>query len=517
MKKLALLVGVEEYQDVRISGLKFVRNDVRALAGCLRDQCEFQRVRVLAEPSGRDAPTLGNVLDSLTDMAGELREDDTFLLYFAGHGVEVNGKGFLLMPDARHAFPDVGSLPLERLKEAMAKFAARRRILLLDACRNDPQAARGDADNMMGEVISRDIVAAAKSREESGGSSTSLLSACRTQQRAYAWPEKKHGVFTYYLLQGLRGAAWKDDRVTFQELAGYVQTEVARWSKHMPGIDKPQEPWYEHYGAPSPVVLGRQVIAEVVSDRPSVVVPAAEIAAKELDLGGEVRIELVSIPAGEFMMGSPAGEADRDGDEGPAHKVRLPDSFYLSACPVTQAQYEWVMGDNPSEIPDPDHPVETVSWEEALAFCRELSTRTGSTVRLPTEAEWEYACRAGCGGRFGFGDQDAALGDYAWYDANSQDTTHPVGRKKPNDWGLYDMHGNVFEWCGDAYDAAFYAESEDVDPTGPPVGDDPQQVRVLRGGAWCSLPAICRSAFRYSGRGNHRFRYAGFRVAVDLK
>jgi eukaryotic-like serine/threonine-protein kinase len=140
---------------------------------------------------------------------------------------------------------------------------------------------------------------------------------------------------------------------------------------------------------------------------------------------------------------------------------------------VTQGEYERVMGTNPSHFKgDPRLPVETVSWQDAMTFCERLSAlpaerSAGRVYRLPTEAEWEYACRAGSTTIYSFGDSEGSLGDYAWYDSNSGSKTHPVGQKRPNAWGLYDMHGNVWEWCSDWYDGSYYASSPVDDPTGP--------------------------------------------------
>lgn len=268
MKKVALLIGVQEYRDPDISPLKYVRSDVQALAGVLRETCDFDRVRVLADAEGDGAPELNNVMSALRQAALDLRDDDLFLFYFGGHGIEHDGSAYLMMPKTDHAFPDIGSLPIERLRGILAGLVARQRLLLFDACRNSPRAGRGDEDNPMGEIISRDIVAAARTVADDAGS-TSLLAACRPRQRAYAWAEKQHGVFTYFLLEGLRGAAFDQGRLTFQDLAGYVQREVTGWSQRMPGLSRPQHPWYEHAGDPDPIVL--------VHGRPREMIPVAEI------------------------------------------------------------------------------------------------------------------------------------------------------------------------------------------------------------------------------------------------
>jgi formylglycine-generating enzyme required for sulfatase activity len=209
---------------------------------------------------------------------------------------------------------------------------------------------------------------------------------------------------------------------------------------------------------------------------------------------GEVKtntigMKLVYIPPGEFMMGS----NDGDSDEKPVHKVRISKGFYMGVYEVTQAQWQAVMGTNPSNFKGDNLPVETVSWNDATEFCKKLSQKEGRTYRLPTEAEWEYACRADSNTRFCFGDNDSGLDDYAWYGyEKSGKQTHPVGQKKPNAFGLYDMHGNVWEWCQDWYDEDYYSRSPEVDPQGHDTGS----ARVLRGGSWGISPGACRSVDR---------------------
>jgi formylglycine-generating enzyme required for sulfatase activity len=239
---------------------------------------------------------------------------------------------------------------------------------------------------------------------------------------------------------------------------------------------------------------------------------AGVLVAKELDLGGGVTMKLVFIPAGKFMMGSPESEKGREAKEGPQHEVTLSKPFYMGVTEVTQAQYQAVIGSNPSQFEGPTNPVEMVSWDDGAGFCKKLSEKARQAVRLPTEAEWEYACRAGTKTRFCFGDADEGLGDYAWYSANSEQKTHPVGQKKPNAWGLYDVHGNVWQWCADWY--GDYPKGAVTDPQGTASGSQ----RVLRGGSWISSPGLCRAAHRY--RLNPDYRYDiygfGFRVVVSL-
>jgi formylglycine-generating enzyme required for sulfatase activity len=205
------------------------------------------------------------------------------------------------------------------------------------------------------------------------------------------------------------------------------------------------------------------------------------------------------IPAGEFQMGS-----ENDSDEQPVHRVKISRDFEMGKCEVTQAQWQAVMGDNPSSFKGDNLPVEEVSWNDVQEFIRKLNQGDSKyQYRLPTEAEWEYACRAGTTGDYA-GDLDAM----AWYGSNSNNQTHPVGQKQANKWGLYDMHGNVWEWCQDWYDSNYYGQSPGADPTGPTAGS----YRVYRGGGWLSTAASCRSAIRFSISPGDRRYVLGFRL-----
>ncbi|NQT13046.1 MAG: formylglycine-generating enzyme family protein [Planctomycetes bacterium] len=234
-----------------------------------------------------------------------------------------------------------------------------------------------------------------------------------------------------------------------------------------------------------------------------------------------VGMTFVLIPAGEFLMGSPDSDNEAGADEKPQHPVRITEPFYLGACEVTQAQYQRVMFTNPSNFKDARGmaPVERVSWEETQEFCTRLSglpdeQRARRHYRLPTEAEWEYACRAGTAWRFCFDESSAELSAYAWYADNSASRTHPVGQRNPNAWGLYDMHGNVWEWCEDSYDSGCYRlfRSEPaVDPSASSEASD----RVIRGGCYPGRSTDCRSANRDRSVPGNRSSYYGFRLVLE--
>lgn len=228
----------------------------------------------------------------------------------------------------------------------------------------------------------------------------------------------------------------------------------------------------------------------------------------------EVRInsigmKLVRIKAGTFSMGSPADEPGRDGDEGPRHSVTLTRDFWIGQYPVTQEQYERIIGSNYSKFRGPQHPAEMVLREEAMAFCQKLSESEGDNYALPTEARWEYACRAGSDDPYFFGKDPELLPQFAWYADNACETTHPVGLKRPNPFGLYDVYGNVWEWCLDLWYEPGYSADNAVDPLGTTGW-----THVLRGGCFYSRPQALRSAKRF-GYQSQRFHSVGFRVVCE--
>ncbi len=293
---------------------------------------------------------------------------------------------------------------------------------------------------------------------------------------------------------------------------------------------------------------------------------------KTLDLGGGVKMELVLIPAGKFVMGSPAREKpvvgqtmagisgglvfvvvlallfsawkkrrrpqfslaftmvmtfvagfgvwgcvrwsdalkhtdDRE-NEIPAHDVTLTTAFYMSKFDVTQEQYQQITGANPSSFIGKDHPVEDVSWFDTQDFCKKLNEKSGETVRLPSEAEWECACRAGSTTKYSSGDSEEDLKRVGWYDAAEANSTHPVGQKEANRFGLYDMHGNVWQWCQDWCED--YSANPGIDPAGAAQGTD----RVVRGGTWNYKPEYCRSAIREGYDPLYHYNGIGFRVVM---
>ena len=243
-----------------------------------------------------------------------------------------------------------------------------------------------------------------------------------------------------------------------------------------------------------------------------------------IPLSDTVSLDMIWIEPGTFTMGSPSDELGRDSDE-TQHQVTLTRGYWLGKYEVTQAQYEAVMGTNPSYFKGADFPVEKVSWYNAMDFCAKLTDieraagrlPEGYEYTLPTEAQWEYACRAetttalNSGKNLSDKNKCPEMDEVGWYEYNSDSTTHPVGQKMPNAWGLYDMHGNVFEWCLDWYGS--YPSSAVTDPKGSSSGS----YRVIRGGSWNFNAYSCRSAYRFdSTPSDFNRNYYGFRVALSI-
>jgi len=271
---------------------------------------------------------------------------------------------------------------------------------------------------------------------------------------------------------------------------------------------------------------------------------AVQLLQKLPALVNSIGMRLAPILPGKFLMGSPDDEPGRESNEGPQHEVILTRPFYIGAHDVTVGQFkafvqekgyrteaetsgegayvllpnfEWKLDpkanwQNPGFEQTENHPVVCVSWNDAKAFCEWLSAKEGKTYALPTEAQWEYACRAGSKTKFHFGDDGDELAKYAWQNENSEMKTHPVGELKANAWGLYDMHGNVWQWVADWFAADYYQKSPREDPRGPSLGS----ARAMRGGGALSSTSAARAAYRYGDYSpSIRSTHVGFRVVLS--
>lgn len=220
-----------------------------------------------------------------------------------------------------------------------------------------------------------------------------------------------------------------------------------------------------------------------------------------------IKYNMVWVDGGTFRMGATSEQGSEISDEKPVHSVTL-SGYYIGKTEVTQALWQAVMGSNPSYFEGDDLPVEQVSWDDCQEFIRKLNSLTGQNFRLPTEAEWEFACRGGNNSRGYKYSGSNYIDNVAWYDGNSGDKTHPVATKSPNELGIYDMSGNVWEWCADWY--GDYSSGRQTNPKGPYDGSH----RVFRGGSWNSIAWFCRSSFRYNFIPTDRISFLGLRLAL---
>ncbi len=520
-KKYALLVGVDRYRKgALLPGLgDSPLRDIEGLAEVLVEIGYAKDDIVVMTPTAEDLdlqPYAEPVRNQLDLMLKALGKGDSVLVMLVGHGVMMEApppgggkpvaRSFFCPMDANLVKKNLDQfIALDKVFDALKTCEAMTKLLLVDACRNELRAAppkwRAAGIAMPAPPLPPPSVAA--------------LYSC--SEKEVSWQDSAlgggHGVFSHFIIEGLKDAKAdaengnRDGEVTLDELTGYVRQNVFRFVRA------------RHATSQMPRLLGDigiVVLRDRISARSGPVFLTSRASGMKLKL----------IPAGTFWMGS-SKDDDKDAfdDEIPRHEVRISRAFYLGVTEVTQGQYRAVTGESPSRFKGSDDlPVENVTWNDAIAFCNKLSEReglkpyyrfgaveqsSGDGYRLPTEAEWEYACRAGNPGRYSFGDDASALGDHAWYYGNSGDKTHPVGQKLANKFGLFDTHGNVWEWCWDGYDAKYYAGSPESDPSGPLRAAG----RVIRGGSWYDIPRYAQSASRSRSAPGGRPIYLGFRVA----
>jgi formylglycine-generating enzyme required for sulfatase activity len=468
--KIAVLVGIGAYPEGSgLSTLQYAANDVRELAAELEKGGYAVRQLV-------DAHATRGVIVRTLNQLGEMLDPDqgTFLFYFSGHGFTQGGKNYLAAYGAAVDDLQREGLPLDEVEQLLKRRRARRQVLWIDACRNDPRTAVRDASRRTFAGL-----AAAEGLRE--------LYATRPGGVSYEDDGFRHGVFTYYLLRGLRGeAAGADSLVTFQDLAGYLTDAMIGYSVKSGRAQRPFD-----LGEASGDFLIAKVAGGVVTPQPQPEQRGTKVNPKD-------GLTYVWIPPGTFTMGCSRGDSECQEDEKPAHRVAITKGFWMGQTEVTQEAYQRVIGRNPSHFQGARLPVETVSWDEAQAYCRAMG------MRLPTEAEWEYAARGGdASSRYG------GLRAVAWYDGNSGNQAHEVARKQSNHFGLYDMLGNVWEWVADWY--ADYSAGAATDPRGASNGI----YRVLRGGCWNVSRRLVRASFRHSFKPEGRYSSFGFRCAGD--
>jgi formylglycine-generating enzyme required for sulfatase activity len=524
--KYAVLVGINQYDHRKLGRLKYAENDAVALGKLLKG-AGYEVLLLTPGEGARDAkrkPTKANIEARLKEVLRKCGRGDTVLVALAGHGLHFDGQddSFFCPVDARPFKDETDTLlSLTKVYSELDKSFAAVKLLLVDACR-DIRGVDGDS----------------APRPPSG---VGALFSCSKGQVSWEHTDLKHGVFFHYVLQGLRGKARdpEDGEVTFERLTDYVKKQVTR--------DVPRRIGDGARQTPSLNVRALSGAAVLLTVKSSDEEPPPRVVKKEDDeterepaksFTNSVGMKLVLIPKGKFKMGSPEGEKDRGTDEY-QHDVEITKPFYLGVYTVTQKQYKEVMGENPSffsadgggkdkvrGLDTDDFPVERVSWHDAKKFCEKLSQlekerRAKCTYRLPTEAEWEYACHRGAPSSSPFHFGKSLSSRQANFDGNHPyggaekgpylGRTCKVGSYNPNKFGLYDMHGNVWQWCQDWYAKDYYKDSPAKDPKGPASGD----ARVLRGGFWYGYGAYCRAACRYRYDAGGRHNGIGFRVACS--
>jgi formylglycine-generating enzyme required for sulfatase activity len=530
-RRVSLLVGINEYRKRGFVDRKWAENDVDEMAQELR-RLDFDKVVTMKGSSqGELRPTKEHIETQLKRLLADVGKDDIVLVMLSGHGQDLEVK--VRAPDGRETEREDGfycpvnavlnepdtMVSLSDLTDDLLARRGGKNLVLLDACRD------GIVDLDKG-VRARGVQGRVVSLPEN----TAMLFSCESRQTSIERDELRHGVFAYSVLESLRAEA-DGGAVTWDALVDRVRYRVAE-------LNPDQDPI-------SAGVIPRLVLGRRRTSPDSITTRVA-------------RIRLKLIPAGTFRMGSPAEDKDAEADEGPQHVVRI-GAFFLGVTEVTRGQFRRFVDETgykteaekdgeggwgwnqEKRVFEPDaiytwltpgfeqtdeHPVVNVSWNDAVAFCEWLSRVEGQTYRLPTEAEWEYACRARTETKYFSGSDPeslATVGNIAdatgrtkypdWPGAiGARDGfvyTAPAGQFRPNAFGLYDMHGNVWEWCRDGYDPEYYERSPEEDPSGSSQAVE----RVIRGGCWDDDPRECRSASRSRDAPNSRNDLLGFRVA----
>jgi formylglycine-generating enzyme required for sulfatase activity len=495
--RTALVIGNAAYSE-DIGSLKNPGNDATDMAATLR-QLGFAVTLV------RDA-NHQRMAEAVEDFSRQLRPSNVGVFYYSGHGAQVGGRNYLIPLGARITAEAVVPYQAVAAEEVLARMDAAGQgkslnVMILDACRNAP-FMRGWRSPLRGLAPMR----------ATGGS---LIAYAASPGAVAADGTGRNGTYTRHLLRFMTEPNLPVE-LMFKQVRLAVEQETN-------GQQIPWEPSSLRENFAFNPGAGGTVSPPAVSP-PAVVAPqrpaqpgtssGTQVAVGEYPQPptapktqrNSLGMEFVLIPAGTFQMGT--NDSDANSNEQPAHTVRITRPFYLGKYEVTQGQWQAVMGNNPSRFTgDPNRPVENVSWEDVQEFVRRLNSREGgATYRLPTEAEWEYAARAGTTTRWSFGDDASQLGRYAWYEGNAGGQTHPVGQLQPNPWGLYGMHGNVWEWVQDWYGT--YTSGTAVDPAGLSSGS----TRVNRGGSWNNTARNCRSANRNDDTPGNRNDNLGFRL-----
>jgi formylglycine-generating enzyme required for sulfatase activity len=533
-EKYALLIGINDYRG-DITPLRYCESDVAVFRQALIEVAGFSSDNIYLMTSrmpGQKEPTNLNVIKRLSILSERVKPEDTFIFYFAGHGISKDAYSFLLATNSDSTTIDtlkISAVPLDQVSQILSRIQAKQLLTIIDACRNDPESGRGEKDNLLTDSFSRGFKIKRTSDSSGRPKISATLYACDIGERAYEWPEKEHGVFSYYLLEGLKGkAANSQGEVVVTDLADYTQQKVVAWSQGYKG--KKQTPWLDQSGgakmilaegvnqSEKPFQAGEAIVVDAEAEMWEMVKDTTDPSDMEEflalfpsgKLAGVAKFKLkklkksVNRPAistAGLNQGSTQTKTAKDG----AKMVLIPagpstEAFYMDVYEVTNAQYGKFIKAKEYSEPEywhdndfnrPDAPVVGVTWIDAVNYAK------WAGKRLPTEKEWEWAARGGLKDKeYPWGNDEGMARNYANFEGTSGfdkwSKTAPVGSFEPNGYGLYDMAGNVIEWCQDWYGSN-------------------QKERVLRGGSWGRKTNNLRVAARtYIGPG-YRGHYYGFR------
>lgn len=503
-RKLGIVIGTNEYSDSKIHNLHFAEKDAKDVKDILLtpEICGFDEVTELINKTEKQT------FYEICQLLKKAESNDLILIYFSGHGETDDQHDLCLLfnnTEWDNLIPT--SLNYSMVKKCINNSKCKTVIVILDCCYSGAAGIKGN--NLKG-VLSNLL-----------GSGTVVLSASSEFDVAKEDENLENGVFTHYLIKGLRGEVNGDSNgdIDLLDLYNYVYKKTTKIHSQTP---------YRKIEGAGKIIIGKRFCklkeedagrkeSELVKieeksyiDKLSNSIPANTY---ETFISPSSGIEFILIPADEFTMGS--NEYD---DEQPVHNVKIKKPFYLGKYLVTQKQWKTVMDDSPidnstSYFKGKDKPIESVSWDNVQVFIEKLNKMENTNkYRLPSEAEWEYACRAGTQTRYSFGDDASKLSDFAWYSGNSGNRTHKIGKKKCNSFGLYDMYGNVWEWVQDTYHKKYEGAPSD----GSVWEDRNSTSRVIRGGSWSSNDWNCRSANRLSYNPEYYYNYVGFRLLREL-
>lgn len=487
-QRLALVIGNAAYE---FSPLKNPANDASDIATTLQ-KLGF-KVILKKNVNIRDMEA------SIQDFGNLLKRGGVGLFYFAGHGLQVNGLNYLIPVGARidkESDVKYEAVDTGKILDAMANASNGLNIVILDACRDNP-FARQFRSMSRGLAILSDAPRGSYISYSTGPGQVAQDGVGRNSPFAAAFMQfvKEPGLTIEQVFKNVR------HRLNQDTLGKQVPWELSSLEGDF---------FFVSESAKS--ALTRDLANRITSIKRKDISQDRSVSETDIYKDAATGMEFVLVNGGCFQMGDSFG--DGESHERPAHEVCL-DSYYIGKYEVTQGQWLKIMKNNPSYFKKCGEtcPVEGVTWTDIQAFLAELNSMSGSTYRLPTEAEWEYAARDRGKQEKWFGtSSEIKMGDYAWYDGNSEDKVHPVGLKKPNGLGIYDMTGNVWEWTQDRYGENYYQASSKNNPRGPEAG----KTIVLRGGSWMDRVKDTRTTQRYHYPENRSFRSIGFRLVKPV-